>query len=220
MCIHQLIAFILGLKTSLQTNGKKRILFSLAFSTVFVTALYGLSVLKMAAICLVNYMITKSLGRGLLGPIIVWLWCILILFANDAYKGYKYGDVSQHLAWMDNMNGLGLRWYVTFNFTMLRMVSFSMDYQWQFGLSKTEFDKHKLECRNCHDLTNGDMCGRGRLIGAHHVSEYNLVNYFAYLLYAPLFLAGPIICFNDFLTQVILEHLSNYLFYKIFSLFF
>lgn len=32
--------------------------------------------------------------------------------------------------------------------------------------------------------------------------EYNFLNYFAYCLYPPLYIAGPIITFNDFVWQV------------------
>jgi D-alanyl-lipoteichoic acid acyltransferase DltB (MBOAT superfamily) len=37
---------------------------------------------------------------------------------------------------------------------------------------------------------------------AHLWSTYSLVNYVAYVLYPPLYLAGPIITFNDFMWQV------------------
>jgi len=32
--------------------------------------------------------------------------------------------------------------------------------------------------------------------------DYNFFNYLIYLLYVPLYLAGPIITFNDFIYQV------------------
>lgn len=32
--------------------------------------------------------------------------------------------------------------------------------------------------------------------------EYSLLNYFAYCLYPPLYIAGPIVTFNDFVWQV------------------
>jgi hypothetical protein len=37
---------------------------------------------------------------------------------------------------------------------------------------------------------------------AHAHETYSLVNYLAYALYSPLYLAGPIITFNDFMWQV------------------
>ena len=36
----------------------------------------------------------------------------------------------------------------------------------------------------------------------HPEELYSLSNYLAYIIYAPLYLAGPIITFNDFMWQV------------------
>jgi D-alanyl-lipoteichoic acid acyltransferase DltB (MBOAT superfamily) len=37
---------------------------------------------------------------------------------------------------------------------------------------------------------------------AHSLETYSFVNYIAYALYPPLYIAGPIITFNDFMWQV------------------
>jgi membrane-bound O-acyltransferase GUP1_2 len=37
---------------------------------------------------------------------------------------------------------------------------------------------------------------------SHDLESYNVINYVAYVLYPPLYMAGPIITFNDFLWQV------------------
>ena len=36
----------------------------------------------------------------------------------------------------------------------------------------------------------------------HVLESYSAINYVAYVLYPPLYMAGPIITFNDFLWQV------------------
>lgn len=46
-----------------------------------------------------------------------------------------------------------------------------------------------------------DSASLKRIEQSHDRSEYNLLAYLAYNLYAPLFLAGPILCFNDFVSQ-------------------
>jgi D-alanyl-lipoteichoic acid acyltransferase DltB (MBOAT superfamily) len=43
-----------------------------------------------------------------------------------------------------------------------------------------------------------------RCATAHRLDSYNLLNYFAYVVYPPLYIAGPIMTFNDFYWQVIL----------------
>ena len=37
---------------------------------------------------------------------------------------------------------------------------------------------------------------------AHPLDVYSYTNYLTYALYAPLFIAGPIMTFNDFMWQV------------------
>ena len=37
---------------------------------------------------------------------------------------------------------------------------------------------------------------------AHPLDSYSYSNFIAYVLYAPLFIAGPIMTFNDFMWQV------------------
>ena len=36
----------------------------------------------------------------------------------------------------------------------------------------------------------------------HHLEMYSFANYIAYVLYPPLYIAGPIITFNDYMWQV------------------
>jgi protein-cysteine N-palmitoyltransferase HHAT len=38
---------------------------------------------------------------------------------------------------------------------------------------------------------------------AHPLEVYNFSNYIAYVLYPPLYIAGPIMSFNDFMWQVL-----------------
>jgi D-alanyl-lipoteichoic acid acyltransferase DltB (MBOAT superfamily) len=40
----------------------------------------------------------------------------------------------------------------------------------------------------------------------HSPATYTFVNYLAYALYAPLYIAGPIITFNDFIWQVCMRN--------------
>ena len=40
---------------------------------------------------------------------------------------------------------------------------------------------------------------------AHPLDVYSYTNYLTYALYAPLFIAGPIMTFNDFMWQVSLS---------------
>jgi D-alanyl-lipoteichoic acid acyltransferase DltB (MBOAT superfamily) len=46
------------------------------------------------------------------------------------------------------------------------------------------------------------MNARQRASNSHPLANYNFINYIAYALYAPLYIAGPIMTFNDFYWQV------------------
>jgi D-alanyl-lipoteichoic acid acyltransferase DltB (MBOAT superfamily) len=102
---------------------------------------------------------------------------------------------------MDEWKGMGISWRVTFNFTVLRMISFSMDYYWNLTKSCAQFEAHLFECRNCESGTQ--LCDKGRTEKGMLPDEYHIINYLCYLLYAPLYMAGPIISFNNFMQQVI-----------------
>lgn len=41
-----------------------------------------------------------------------------------------------------------------------------------------------------------------RTVTSHELETYSFVNYVSYALYPPLFIAGPIMTFNDFMWQV------------------
>ena len=43
---------------------------------------------------------------------------------------------------------------------------------------------------------------RGRVKTSLNPEEYSWINYVAYCLYPPLYIAGPIMTFNDFVHQV------------------
>jgi hypothetical protein len=104
---------------------------SLPFSLVILTALYGASILKIVFFYGLAFYFIKKLGSSPFAPIILWTYCIVILFLNHLYDGYKFGDMLSFLGWMDSLKGLGMKWEAPFNFGILKMISFGMDYHWR-----------------------------------------------------------------------------------------
>jgi len=113
-----------------------------------------------------------------------------VLFLNERYRGYRFGDVIPALGYLDTIQGAYPRWHVSFNITMLRLVSFSMDYYWACQPQTPE------------DTGFAQLSEKRRQSVAHPESMYSYMNYIAYVLYPPLYIAGPIITFNDFMWQV------------------
>ncbi|KAJ3183380.1 glycerol transporter [Geranomyces variabilis] len=181
-----------------------RPLFSLVFSLVFLSIIHGASVLKIIAIVVVNFAITASLGTTRLGVGLTWLWSLGALFMNDMYRGYEFAALHPGLGWLDQVNGINMRWWITFNFSTLRMISYSMDYYWMsLGSDKASSEMHRQICSVCSAAIHpSEQCDTARTRNPHPRNLYSLINYLAYLFYVPLYLAGPIITFNDFVAQL------------------
>ncbi|KAH8833993.1 MBOAT, membrane-bound O-acyltransferase family-domain-containing protein [Flagelloscypha sp. PMI_526] len=170
-----------------RTSGNVRN-FNLVVSLTFVTVLHGTSIFKIIPILAANYFLAKRFGGERIAPLVVWVFNIVILFANDRFSGYPYSTIAPFLRFLDDYQGLYPRWYINYNISMLRMVSFSMDYYWACTRSSQE-------PTNLEDL-------KQRTSSSHALEAYTFADYLSYVLYAPLYIAGPIITFNDYLHQL------------------
>lgn len=131
------------------TQLEQRMCFDFGFGLVFITALHGISVLKVLLILLINYRICKNLPRNYV-PAVTWTFNICILFANELCGGYPLERIAILLApgpgekgsvlvqWaqtLDSFGGIMPRWEVLFKVTVLRLISFNMDYYWSVDYS-------------------------------------------------------------------------------------
>ncbi|KAI0788249.1 MBOAT-domain-containing protein [Fomes fomentarius] len=163
--------------------------FLVGFSTIMLFALHGTSALKVYFIISCNYAIAKATGASRTGPLLTWTFNVLVLFGNEWNSGWHYASIHPTLASMDAWAGIYPRWYISFNITMLRLVSFSMDYYWacnRVGLPDT----------------SGLLTDKQRPRVNHDLDTYSYFNYIAYAIYPPLYIAGPIMTFNDFMWQL------------------
>lgn len=140
------------------------------FAIVFLGALHGFSMLKVLAILYINYNMATSLPRRYI-PLATWVFGIGILFANELCDGYKYRDLAAILsgtppyllraapvegslaswgAWMDSWGGIMSRWEILFNFTVLRMISFNLDFYWSQGYRSAS----PMEVSPCRCITS------------------------------------------------------------------
>jgi hypothetical protein len=121
----------------------RRVRFDYYFALVFITALHGVSAIKVLVILYLNYKIAKSLPRQYI-PAATWIFNICTLFSNELCGGYPLervatfftlggGEKSPLMQWaryIDGFGGLMPRWEILFNLTVLRLISFNMDYYW------------------------------------------------------------------------------------------
>ncbi|OAQ30302.1 MBOAT-domain-containing protein [Linnemannia elongata AG-77] len=170
-----------------------RTYFFLAFSAIYLYFMYGNSILKIMLIVSTNYAIAK-LGRNARWmPVATWAFNIAVLFLNEGYKGYNFSDFHEALTWLDDNTGMDRRWDVHFNFTMLRLVSFNLDYYWSFN------SDHELIMEDRDRTPSND---KERVSQPAFAGDYCFTYYVAFALYAPLYVAGPIMTFNDFISQL------------------
>ena len=128
-----------------------RVSFDLYFALVYLFALHGSSAFKVLLILYVNFMLATRL-RYYYVPIATWTFNIGILFANELCRGYPYAGFARFLqpwsdvaesnssssdwgSYLDSYGGLIPRWEILFNITVLRLISFNLDYYWNSSQS-------------------------------------------------------------------------------------
>ncbi|KAJ7543421.1 hypothetical protein O6H91_09G037700 [Diphasiastrum complanatum] len=194
-----LLGFALG--QGFGFGGKGRSRFWLLVSLIYVLYLHGACVIFIVAIALGNYAIVKCAGGTRLFPIALWSYNLAFLIGNRVYEGYSFASLGEHWAILDEYRG-AFRWHISFNMIMLRMVSFGFDYHWAIlpRSSTVDWEKHDASCHICR---SGSACYLALQEKPLAKGSYNSLAYICYLLYAPLYIAGPIISFNSFTSQLI-----------------
>ena len=121
---------------------RQRVGYDFVFALIYLCALNGFSTIKVLIILSINFLIAKKLPRNYIVPM-TWLFNITTLFANEICKGYPYTNIalstfpwsvqdpnSNWGTFFDEHSGLMPRWEILFNITVLRLISFNMDYYW------------------------------------------------------------------------------------------
>ncbi|KAH9991748.1 MBOAT-domain-containing protein [Russula vinacea] len=177
------------LRISAPADNLHRLPFYILFSFVMLSILHGASILKVLCILSLNYVIARATGGTRLAIPATWLFNSGVLLANEWYEGYTFGTLHPGLAFLDGWRGVYPRWHVSFNITMLRLISFNVDYHWA--------------CNRIGIADPGrELSDKKRAAVFHSRETYTFRSYLAYVLYAPLYIAGPIITFNDFMWQL------------------
>lgn len=203
-----------------------RILFDFGFGFIFLFVLHGVNILKILFLIGVIHLVTLICIKQKIfkiGRIIVFIVGIGTLFFNVSFRKWKYEQILFLLKPLDSMNkGIVSRWDVFYNFMLLRILSYDLDFMEvsELNINKKK-DESSIELINksennedsqsqgsitetLNEVSNSDniaVTDLERISFRHNIKKYNIINQFAYLLYAPLVIAGPIITFNDFLYQ-------------------
>ncbi|KAF8751613.1 membrane-bound acyltransferase family [Rhizoctonia solani] len=192
--INRLVASSPGKSTPGDSSGPSRTPFLLVFSLVMLAGLHGTSALKIIAILAANYWIAMFKI-----PALTWVFNGAVLFTSNWYEGFRFGSVHGALASLDSIPGFYPRWHISFNITMLRLLSFNMDYYWAAGeVSPTEYMPYTpRSISQGQSLGSTILCGscvgpNGRMGPIGSVS-YRLRNTFSRMLaYARNYLAHDV----------------------------
>jgi len=142
----------MGLTADAAANARleQRVAFDLFFALIFCIVLHGFSAFKVFSLLYINYKLATSLPKEHV-PLVTWTFNVAILFANELCHGYPFsGVVALFLpnttnaagesaritnwgTWIDSYGGLIPRWEVLFNITVLRLISFNLDYYWSLN---------------------------------------------------------------------------------------
>ena len=119
---------------------EQRASFDLYFGIVYLLVLNGSSAFKVFLIFYINYGIATQTPNQHV-PAVTWIFNIGILFANELCRGYPYSQIAglfppwstPESNWgsiLDRYGGVLPRWEILFNITILRLISFNLDYCW------------------------------------------------------------------------------------------
>ena len=148
--------------------------------------LHGFKVFEPLCFVLINYAALKLIKKRELIVPFTWIYAIGTLFLLETSLTQSYNF------WI--WNGFLPRWNVIFKISILRIISFNLDY----NKSHAEQNTSTLNC--CID----DLCHKCRIQKCSN--DFGLKLYFMYIFYPPLYLSGPIMTFNDFSHQIKLKH--------------
>lgn len=130
-----------GCAADAEARLKQRVTFDYVFGIILILVLHGVSAFKILAILWINYLIATRLQRAQI-PAATWIFNIGILFSNELLHGYPLVDLAKIVSpntdssfitwakWVDGIGGIVPRWEVLFKITVLRLISFNMDYYW------------------------------------------------------------------------------------------
>ncbi len=206
-----------------------RLDFDFGFGLIFFFVLHGFNSLRILAHVSAAFAISRIFrSKPTVAQTLLWVYGISTLFINDRYRLLQFSRLWSGLSFMDEYKGLVARWDVFFNFTLLRMLSFNIDYLRRYStinklnneipLTELHSNKSKISEEETtspllgpeseqivknpsENSTFSHLTERQRLDAPLPLSDYSFKNYLSYILYTPLYIVGPIITFNDFIYQ-------------------
>jgi hypothetical protein len=141
------IAYTISTRLLKKLRVMDRLLSSVLLNFAYVFGLHGISfIVKIMPIVLLNYYATKYFKESKANLIFTWIFGIGLLFwlDFDSRKRFEF----YNLPYFDTLfAGFLSRWQIFFKFTVIRMISFNLDYRAKFTFDfKTYFEVVTYSC--------------------------------------------------------------------------
>jgi protein-cysteine N-palmitoyltransferase HHAT len=215
--------------TSSATVGSLRTALNLTVSLIFIFVMHGLHALFPLALACGSYFLGKALAGTPLCVPATWVYALSLLWVKEyTYRGLVFGSVFGSVG--DALDGRHLRgmhpWHLTLNLLVLRLISFNLDLHCAVKTARGEapspvaLHKHTATATTAADKKHDDdavivtaagsataaavdvLSERGRVRTPHTLDSYTLRSCLAYCFYTPLYLAGPILSYNSFVSHM------------------
>lgn len=176
-----------------------RTVFRAALAVALLFAIHGANALKIIALSLAGFMLACTFRGSIFSPLLTWAFAMTTLWLLE---WHTLTFTRLGLPWLDAHLGLYSRWHVIFNVSILRMISFNLDYYFSKKQSSATLfiKRHEENCDKCR--SSGEHCHKADVLRPADEGEYrSFANYLAYVYYPPLYMAGPIMTFNAFHHQ-------------------
>ncbi|KAF4666108.1 hypothetical protein FOZ61_010210 [Perkinsus olseni] len=146
-------------------------------------------------------------------PGTMWAINMGFLVAVRYYDGFRFAAIASWLSFFDQYVS-PLLTFIVYNMVMLRMISYVMDYYWAIRDRPPSTPRGTSELKDLE--SDEEDTGKGYKPVSPQGGDYKMrvrtnlpirfyhstALYMAYILYAPLYVAGPILTFNAFVTYV------------------
>lgn len=147
---------------------------------IFIFVLHGFKAVEPLILCTAFFLVVKNLKHQQ-AVVFTWIFAVGSLIWLD--RGGKILPSLPSWLWQGALS----RWNVVFKMSVLRMISFSLD-----------FHEPNVKVKDCNACLN-QICGKCR--SNQRAGDFTFKSYFTFVFYPPLYLSGPIMTFNDFWQQ-------------------
>jgi D-alanyl-lipoteichoic acid acyltransferase DltB (MBOAT superfamily) len=203
--------------------------FRLIVGIGFIILLHGRHSLVVLLISYLGFKLAKSQTNSKNSTLYTWLYAISILLFKESYRLQHRTQFHFLRPIFDRTYGGLYGWQLPANFLILRIISFCFDYHWScsYHKDKSNLNNEKaipITPTNINDDKKSILRNRNKSSSStdsnetiisniikeetqpnqnkhRQLNEYNFINFIAYILYPPLYMAGPIMSFNDFVEN-------------------